>query len=99
MTLAPDLEERLAQSVQSAGGTRNLVLEPALVQGLLEAIGRQAELMAERGLPGVVLCSVTVRAALRRLIERALPNVAVISFAEIAPDVEVQSEAVVRVGA
>ncbi|NPV06686.1 MAG: flagellar biosynthesis protein FlhA [Anaerolineae bacterium] len=97
VTLAPELEERLAQSVQSAGGARNLVLEPPLVQALIESIGQQVELMAQRGLRGVVLCSVAVRAPLRRLMERALPEVAVISFAEIAPEVEVQSEAVVRI--
>ncbi len=96
MTLAPSLEEELAHSVQNVGGTRHLVVDPGAVQALLQQIGHEAEKMTGRGYQAVILCSVGIRAALRRLIERNFPTVAVISFAEIAPDIEVQSEAVVR---
>ncbi len=96
MTLAPELEETLARSVQNVNGARNLVVDPKLVEPLLDALNRQSEALAQDGHHPVLLCSVTIRAALRRLIERSLPNLAVLSYAEIAPGVEVHSEAVVR---
>ncbi|MHB0874967.1 MAG: flagellar biosynthesis protein FlhA [Anaerolineae bacterium] len=96
VTLAPDVEDALAHSVQVVGGSRNLVLEPATVEALLQRLGARAEAMAQAGYSPVVLCSIAIRGALRRLIERSLPHVAVLSFAEIAPDTQVQSEAVVR---
>jgi len=96
MTLLPEVEETLVRSVQVVAGSRNLVLEPDTVQPLLDAVNRSAESLAQAGYQPVLLCSIAIRGALRRLLERSLPNVAVLSFAEIAPEVQVQSEAVVR---
>jgi len=96
MTLAPELEETLTKAVQVVSGRRNLVLDPAMVEPLLGALNSHAESLAQRGHNPVLLCSVALRAPLRRLIQRALPELPVLSFAEIAPEVDVQSEAVVR---
>jgi flagellar biosynthesis protein FlhA len=96
ITLLPELEDTLTRSVQTVGGSRHLVLEPNTVELLLESAGRHAESLAQAGFRPVILCSAAVRAPLRRLLERAVPNLAVLSFAEIAADVQVQSEAVVR---
>ena len=96
ITLLPELEDTLTRSVQAVGGSRHLVLEPNAVQLLLESVGRHAESLAQAGFRPVILCSAAIRAPLRRLLERAVPNLAVLSFAEIAADVQVQSEAVVR---
>jgi flagellar biosynthesis protein FlhA len=96
MTLMPDLEETLVRSVQVVAGSRGMVLDPSLVQPLLEAANVAAESLAQSGYQPVLLCSIAVRGALRRLLERSLPNVAVLSFAEMAPEIQVQSETVIR---
>ena len=96
MTLMPELEDTLARSVQVVAGSRSLVLEPGFVESLLESVNRHAESLARMGYHPIILCSVAIRAALRRLLERTLANVVVLSFAEIATDVQVQSEAVIR---
>jgi flagellar biosynthesis component FlhA len=44
-----------------------------------------------------VLCSAAIRAPLRRLTERSLASVPILSYAELAPDVSVQTETLVRV--
>ena len=53
--------------------------------------------LTQGGRQAVVLCSPSVRQALRRMIESALPHVAVLAFNEVVPEVTV--EAVAMVGA
>jgi flagellar biosynthesis protein FlhA len=57
----------------------------------LQSIGEQAEAMAGQGHRPILLAPGNIRAALRRLIERSLPNVSVLSYQEVAPQVDVHS--------
>jgi flagellar biosynthesis protein FlhA len=49
------------------------------------------ERMAQQGLQPVLICSSRLRLPLRRLAERSLPNLVILSFAEIVPQVTVVS--------
>lgn len=91
MTLAPDLNQSLMGSVQQTEGGPSLLLDPETLQTTLQSIGEQAESMAGQGHRPILLAPGSIRAALRRLIERSLPNVSVLSYQEVSPQVDVHS--------
>ena len=91
MTLAPELNQSLMGSVQQTEGGPALLLDPETLQNTLQSSGSQAEAMAGQGRRPILLTPGNIRAALRRLIERSLPNVSVLSYQEVAPQVDVHS--------
>jgi flagellar biosynthesis protein FlhA len=97
IALAPQLEEYLAGCIQAIGNTRHIILDAAKLQRLLTEMSNAAESLAAQGWQPVVLCSAAIRAPLRRLTERSLASVPILSYAELAPDVSVQTETLVRV--
>jgi flagellar biosynthesis protein FlhA len=97
VTLSPRLEKMLSEAMGELGGGLNLHLEPRLAQQLLEATAERMEALATQGYTPVVLCSAAVRLAFRRLTERALPSLAVLSYSEVAPGVDVHAEGIVEI--
>src|SRR5262245_59650741 len=95
MTLAADVERHLIGAMQHSDAGSALVLEPGFAQRLVARLGTAAERFAARQVSPVLLCATSIRPHLRQLVERALPGVAVIAPAEIAPSVRVQSLGVV----
>ncbi|OAT79923.1 flagellar biosynthesis protein FlhA [Desulfotomaculum copahuensis] len=96
-TLHPRLEKTLEDATQKTQLGAYPVLEPGLARQVLEKVRAAAENMSIKGLTPVVLCSPRVRLPFRRLIERYLPNLAVLSLNEIAPDIEVEALGTVTV--
>jgi len=98
LTLAPDLEQSLAATVQRTPTGSYLAIEPGLLDGLLagvqKGIAAAAPTQQERG--PVLLCSQTLRAALEKLLCRAIPRLMVLSHNEIPPDVKVMAVGHVR---
>ena len=74
-----------------------ILIEPALLQRLVTAIAAEVERSAARGQQAVLLSSSRVRRPLRRLIERSLPALPVLAYAEITSEVEVESVGMVEV--
>jgi len=93
--LAPDTEDALASSLHGGeGGAMSLGLDPEQARRLLTGLRDAAE--AWRG-PGeaVVLCPPLARGPLRRLTEKIIPRVPVLSPAELLPSVRLERVAVV----
>ncbi len=84
-TLDPRLEGRLAEAAAGAA------LEPDLLHGVRRSLAAAMERFGARARPPVVLTAPNVRAPFRRLIERVFPQVKVVSTAELAGDVEIES--------
>jgi flagellar biosynthesis protein FlhA len=100
LTLAPDTEEVLAQGLlgQSLGqGQPALALSPSFTQELLNTLNREVErVITSQGVQPVLLCNAKIRLPFRRMIDRVLPQIAVLSYNEIGPSVKVQALGVVR---
>jgi flagellar biosynthesis protein FlhA len=94
-TLSPRAEKLLSNAMGDPNQGITLHLDPSLAQVLLEATGEAMEEIAAKGYLPVALCSTSVRLAFRRLTERALPNLVVLSYSEIAPGVDVHAEGMV----
>ncbi|RKX20828.1 MAG: flagellar biosynthesis protein FlhA [Candidatus Zixiibacteriota bacterium] len=96
-TIDPQIEQQLGESVQSTKQGLMLVIDPALSELLLNRIGEQLEQLQNAGHQPIVICSPNIRLALRRLVEVAYPQLTVVSYNEIIPDVELVSLGMVRI--
>ena len=97
LTLHPRLEQVLAASLQPSETGPGLAVEPALLQRLLQTLAGELEAAAVRGHHPVLLASSRIRRPLRRLIERSLPQLAVLAYSEVASEVEVEAVGMVEV--
>ena len=70
-------------------------MEPSRAQALVGALRTQVEHAVARGSRPVLLCSARVRRHLRRLVEQAIPQLAVCSYNEIAPGISVETIGVI----
>ncbi|GAB4334293.1 MAG: flagellar biosynthesis protein FlhA [Dehalococcoidia bacterium] len=91
ITVGPATEDRLAGAIQQTEMGSTIALPPWELQAFLGAVGTEVERVAGSGRDPIILCSSRIRLALRRLLERRLPNVAVLSFAEITPQTTVEA--------
>ncbi|MCB9851305.1 MAG: flagellar biosynthesis protein FlhA [Phycisphaerales bacterium] len=97
LTLDPSLEELIAGNVQSSENRSMLALAPALQRKIVAAIRDAVEkaMPACGGATPVLLCPPQIRPWVRRMIEGALDQVAVLSYNEIVRDVEIESRGMV----
>ncbi len=96
VTLAPEIEDQLASGITENGEI--LSLSPEFTQALLGGINRQIEdALSIHGKQPVLLCNARIRLPLRRLIERMLPQIGVLSYNEIGPTVKATAVGMVEV--
>jgi len=96
-TLDPALEQFLSEHVRQTDCGMRCIIAPELLQKFLMAMRDQMERLARNGHQPVALVSPQVRLHVRRLVERNLPQLAVLSYNEIAPGVNVESTGMVTV--
>ncbi len=91
ITVGPRTEDEIAGSIQQSERGGTVAMPPWQVQRLLGVVSTEVERVASSGRDPIILCSSRIRLALRRLLERRLPNVVVLSFAEITPQTSVEA--------
>ncbi len=95
ITMDPKLEHQLAQGVRQAPGETALVIEPRLARHVVESLSRFVRQMMAAGQQPVVLCAPQLRLAFRRFFGAAISDLAVLSYAEVPPRIQVQNAAVI----
>ncbi|MDQ2865293.1 MAG: flagellar biosynthesis protein FlhA [Candidatus Eremiobacteraeota bacterium] len=90
ITVDPRLESLLAEAVRR-GEDAYALLDPNTISRIYTSLTAQITVAQNAGLAPVVLCSPSVRLALKRLTERAAPQLVVLSYSEIAPGLRVES--------
>ncbi len=91
VTLSPQMEQLLADSIVQTDQGLMANIEPSAAQKIIQAVAAAAEKLAAVGWQPIILCSARIRLPLRRLLERSLPNLVVLSFNEIPLQVKVHS--------
>ena len=84
ISLDPGLESLLLQATQTSGG-EGAGLEPGLAENLLAQAQNVAQNQEQLGLPAVLLVQAPLRGLMSRFLRRAVPQLKVISHAEV-PD-------------
>jgi flagellar biosynthesis protein FlhA len=96
MTLDQSLEQKIVDSkVQSQTGDMFSAMEPALHSAWIRTLGKSVQMSHDQGYFPVILCSYQARYLVKTALERELPEVAVLSVAEIAQDYMVESIGVI----
>ncbi len=90
-TVDPRLEETLVNAVQQSEYGSFLAVDPQLGEHLLSQIGEHMSGFARMDKPPVGLCSPRLRIHLKKFTERNYPQLIVLSYNEIVPQVKVQS--------
>jgi len=83
INLSGQLEGMLREGIQNTDAGQHLVIDPGVAQDLVQRISAEVEKQAAGKVMPVILSAPVIRAALRRLTERLLPQVAVLSPAEL----------------
>ena len=91
VTLDPALEDMISGTIQQNERGSLMTMAPATADAIVSAIQREVEKLTGVGHPAVVLTSPQIRAHVRRLCAGTLPTLAVLSYNEVARDVQVES--------
>lgn len=83
INLSGRLEGMLREGIQRSEMGTQLVIDPAVAQDLVSRISAEVERQAEGKIMPVILSAPIIRSAVRRLTERLLPQIAVLSPAEL----------------
>ena len=97
ITLDPKLEQEIAKGVRQSPTEVALVMEPRLARHVMEWMSKLIKQMIADGHPPVVLCAPQIRLGFRRFFESTFAELAVLSYAEIPPRIEIQNAAMVPV--
>ncbi len=98
LTLDPRFEKTILDSVQAAESGNASALEPRILQKMFRSLSAGIEKMAGVNRQPLVLCSPNVRPYFKKLIERFIPHLTVLSFSELLPRTEIQSVGVIEAG-
>jgi len=97
ITLDPDVEDIVTKAVKTTDHGAYLALDPEFAQRLIEAINANMDKFDMRGANAILLVNPAIRAHLKRLTERFLPALAVLSHNEVTQDTSIQNLAVVKI--
>src|SRR5690606_9147176 len=95
-TLDRAIEETVARSIIHVDGGAQLNLDPKVTQTILAKLNEKIEEATSQGEKMVVLCSPVIRRHFKRLTEKFIPNMIVVSHNELSPEVNIRSLGTVR---
>ncbi|MDW8002876.1 MAG: flagellar biosynthesis protein FlhA [Deltaproteobacteria bacterium] len=84
------LEERLINSVRTTDQGLSLVLDLSFTHKLVEKVGNEAKKAILQNVQPVILVHPSIRAKLKKFLERYIQGISVISHNEIPPQVKIQ---------
>ncbi|MBP9003137.1 MAG: flagellar biosynthesis protein FlhA [Candidatus Hydrogenedentes bacterium] len=99
ITVSPQLEQEILNAVNSAATAMYIPVSPARAMEIADATARALQPLVGAGLEPVVVTSAPARRYFRRIVERHIPKIVVLSFNEIDPAFNVESMGQVEVPA
>jgi flagellar biosynthesis protein FlhA len=96
ITLDPNIETRIIEGMQRGGAAGIMATDPAYAERIIASIEAETNAAITAGYHPLILTTPQIRAHLRRLCERRIPNIIVLSYNEIAPEVQVSRIGTVR---
>lgn len=92
----PQLEQTIASAIHKTERGNVLAIEPLMAQKLIDKLTEVVRGSLATGYEVVLLTSSNIRSHIRHLIENALPQVAVLSYKEVASGVKIDSLGIVK---
>jgi len=97
ITLSPEVEQIIRNSVKETEQGNYLAIEPQKAQQILRSLNSALEQSSLLGIQTVILCPSMVRLYFHRLIERNYPNIPVLSYNEIPINIDIEAVGVVNI--
>jgi flagellar biosynthesis protein FlhA len=91
ITLGHNLESTISGALQQTDHGSFLSLDPSVAQQMMNNLAASFEKMSSLNYQPVVMCSAQIRYHVKRLIDRFMPHIVVLSYDEILSKVEIQS--------
>jgi flagellar biosynthesis protein FlhA len=96
--LDPMTEQRLSQALLSANNGGGLGIAPAEASTLVDQLGKTAQESLSGGRDPVLLTTATLRRNLRQITSRFYPEIAVLSYSELSPGIQVDVVGTIKLG-
>lgn len=96
ITTSIEVENLITKNVQQTEHGNYLALDPQMQDKIIKNVYDEMEKASVQHDNIVLLCSPTTRMYMKQLLERALPQLPIISYNEVEPNVQVQSVGVVN---
>ncbi len=97
VTFTSQVEELLSRSLKTTEAGTYLAIDPSMADKLVESIKNGIQKLTMMGYTPILLTSPIVRLHVKRLTEREIPDLVVLSSSEIPPEVKIQSFATIGV--
>ena len=88
--LDPQIEETVRSSIQHTSSGSYLALEPEITQEILSAVRTEVGSLPPTAQTPVILTTMEIRRYFRKLVELEFPHLAVLSYQELSPDMNIQ---------
>lgn len=88
--LDPEIEEMIRGAIKQTSAGSYLALDPDSVNLILKAMRNTVTPVPPGGQPPVLLTAIDVRRFARKLIETEYPDISVVSYQEILPEIRIQ---------
>jgi flagellar biosynthesis protein FlhA len=89
--LSPEIEDQIHSAIQHTEHESYLIADPNLIQRIIGSLQKFIGTFTTRGLQPIVLCSPKTRIHVKKVLERFIPNIIVLSHNEITHDVNINS--------
>jgi flagellar biosynthesis protein FlhA len=99
LSLDRSVEDAVSDGMQTGEQGSYLAIDPATAQQILVNLRHEMEKFNQSGTSPLLIASPSIRRHVKKLTERFMPNLAVLSHNEIPPNIKIQSLGVVSLNA
>lgn len=97
IVLDPEIEQRIANSLQQNEKRTKVVLDPETVTKLIEKIETEAKNASMKSFVPIIICLAPIRPHLRQITERIKSNIVVLSYEEVTYDVKIEPIGMIKI--
>ena len=97
ITMNQELENQVAGAIQDSGQGAYLGLNPNVAQAIINGLDEKMEQFSFNNYQPLLLCSPLIRPHMKKLVERFIPTLVVLSHNEVAQDVRIEALGVVDI--
>lgn len=91
LTIEPRIEQMILDNLRPSDYGNYVNLDPNVMHKLLKQLAAEVERIVLKGYNPVILCAPVVRINLKRMTERQIPHLVVLSYNELVQGIEVQA--------
>ncbi|GAB6908867.1 putative flagellar export pore protein [Desulfosarcina cetonica] len=90
LTLSPQVEKKIAESLQKSDQGPVLAIDPTYAKSIMDDLGIKLEDFKRLGTAPLMVCSAQIRGHLKKLADRFIPGLTVLSYDEIVTTAKIK---------